>query len=82
MTKPLKIRASNHILPTYANFAVLDTKKDEVVLNFCFAEGDTKHPEAVLVHKVVMTPLNLQSLHTRIGELLEAYQMRHGLLGK
>lgn len=80
MTKPLKIRASNHILPLYSNFAVLDTKKDEVVLNFCFAEGETDQPEAVLVNKVVMTPANLKGLHARIGELLEAYQMRHGLL--
>lgn len=80
MTQSLKIRVSNHVLPIYANFAVLDTKKDEVVLNFCFAEGDSEQPEAVLVQKVVMTPANLKNLHVGIGELLEGYQMRHGPL--
>lgn len=79
MTKPLKIRAPSHVLPLYANFAVLDTTKDEVILNFCHAEGD--QPEAVLVQKIVMTPVNLKSLHDRIGELLESHQMRHGPLG-
>ncbi|WP_027482059.1 DUF3467 domain-containing protein [Deinococcus pimensis] len=76
----MKIRASNNILPVYANFAVLDTTKDEVVLNFCHAEGGQEQPQGLLVQKVVMTPQNLKNLHVRIGELLENYQMRHGPL--
>ncbi|PYE53300.1 DUF3467 domain-containing protein [Deinococcus yavapaiensis] len=72
------IRVPSDIKPLYANFAVLDTTRDEVLLNFCFAEGPSDKPEASLVAKIVMTPTNLKNLHDRIGELLEHHQMRHG----
>ncbi|UBV43245.1 DUF3467 domain-containing protein [Deinococcus taeanensis] len=77
----LNIRVPNDIRPLYANFAVLDTTRDEVIIAFCCAEGGVERPEAQLVQKIVMTPANLKNLHASIGELLEKHQMRHGPLG-
>lgn len=51
----MKIRQSNHMQPTYSNFAVIDTKGQEVILNLCFAEGDSNDPSASVVHKIVMS---------------------------
>lgn len=58
----MKIRQPNHVQPTYANFAVIDTKGQEVILNLCFAEGDAKTPSASVVHKVVMSVDNFARL--------------------
>jgi|GEM_PF-3652882 len=76
----MKIRVPNTVFPTYANFAVIDHKKDEVILNFCLAEGTESDPEGILVQKVVMHPANLKRFHTTVGELLEEYQVRYGPL--
>lgn len=37
--------------------------------------------DAVLVQKIVMTPVSLKSLHDQSGELLQSWQMLHGPLG-
>lgn len=58
----MKIRQPIHILPTYANFAVIDTKRGEVVLNLCFAEGDPQNPTATVVHKVILQTMNFAQL--------------------
>lgn len=51
----MKIRQPNHVQPTYANFAVIDTNGQEVILNLCFAEGNAQNAAASVVHKVVMS---------------------------
>lgn len=74
----MKIRQPSHVQPTYANFTVLDSKRGEVVLNLCFAEGDEHNPSATVVHKVVLQTANFAHLIQSGQELLEADAIRFG----
>lgn len=74
----MKIRQPNHIQPVYANFTVLDSKRGEVILSFCLAEGDAKAPVATVVSKVVMQTANFERM-VRLGqEQVEADNIRYG----
>lgn len=55
----MKIRQLNHVQPTSANFAVIDWKRGEIILNLCFIEGAERNPSATVVHKVILGTENL-----------------------
>lgn len=73
----MKIRQPNHLQPTYANFTVLDSKRGEVILNLCFAEGDSQNATATVVHKVVFQTANFARLIEAGQELLDAEATRY-----
>ena len=77
----MKVRVPNgREIPTYANTAVIDTKKNELVLNFVLSEGDASAAIHTLVQKIVMHPSSAKNMCRAIGKAIEDYEIRHGLL--
>lgn len=74
----MKIRQPNHIQPLYTNFTVLDSKRGEVILSFCLAEGDAEAPVATVVSKVVMQTANFERMVRLAQEQVEADNIRYG----
>ncbi|PNY81654.1 hypothetical protein [Deinococcus koreensis] len=74
----MKIRQPSHVQPTYSNFTVLDSRRGEVILNLCFAEGDAQSSSATVVHKVVLQTANFARLVQLGQELIEADAVRYG----
>lgn len=74
----MKIRQPNHIQAVYANFTVLDSKRGEVIISFCLAEGDAKAPVATVASKVVMQTANFERMVRLAQEQVEADNIRYG----
>jgi len=65
----------------YANFTLVDSKKDEMRITFAVDDGTPAlgtQPVGTAVRRLVMLPTNVKALHDLLGQVIDQYESKFG----